>query len=347
MAGNQVHVAADPAVAALEDPGGVVSDLLRAMLTQYERVFGVRPVTLCLPVGVAALLEAHWRRQRQPLPGDKITNVDMLFGCAVRFDTEFRCMFGSSFGDRLQVSLDGGDTYLPAPNGVRTAYVVDLDDDDSEHPAGRLLINQTAEGIIKDVYRHTFNMGTSSITVEEQVEALCHPAEDDQSLGVRSSDGDEPVTEEDERRHPYKDWQAIVRDGDTRLGYEDWVRHRKEAERHDMEEAAMPVEGEAYAEHVQLPGVLRPETYRQIVVEAPKIDCDVMIRLPGGLDWIQVQLRPSNAAEGYNGSLDVILPKDQAVTLWSGDSMQPSVATADPNTRVGKQLVTELPGDYS
>ena len=159
---------------------------------------------------------------------------------------------------------------------------------------------------------------------------------------VRSTDGDEPITEEDERQYPYQDWQAIVRDGDTRLGYEDWVRHRKEEARHDaqMEVVAMAARRDAAVE-------TRPETYRQIIVDVPKIDCDVMSKLPGGVDWIQVQLRPSNADTNYNGSLDVILPRDQAVTCWYGDSMQPSQSTDDPNTRIGKQIVTELPGDYS
>lgn len=50
----------------------------------------------------------------------------------------------------------------------------------------------------------------------------------------------------------------------------------------------------------------------------------VRIKLPDGVDRIQVQLRPSNADTNYNGLLDVILPRDQAVTLWSGNDMQPA-----------------------
>ena len=88
--------------------------------------------------------------------------------------------------------------------------------------------------------------------------------------------------------------------------------------------------------------------FKEIVVDVPKHDCDVLIRLPGGKQ-ITVQLRPSNADVNYNGSLDIILPENNLVTCWRGDDMDASVApdSKQPHERFCKQLVAELPGDYS
>lgn len=308
---ERTRVCSDPYRAALEDPGAVVADLIRDVITMYWEQLRQKPVRIHLPDGLVALLEAHLRRVGPPLPAGKLVNKDQLFGLQPVYGAE-----------KFQLELASARN---APQAV--------------------------------------------------------------SLGVQPTDGDEPITEEDERQHPYKAWQAIVRDGDTRLGYEDWVRHRKDEARHDaqMEAVAMMARQDAAATddvgdcyqvgkpylpqirsttpaEAQPAGTVLPgkqivdvttqgagpqETYRQIIVDVPKIDCDVMIKLPGGVDWIQVQLRPSNADTNYNGSLDVILPRDQAVTCWSGDSMRPSQPTDDPNTRIGKQLVTELSGDYT
>lgn len=81
--------------------------------------------------------------------------------------------------------------------------------------------------------------------------------------------------------------------------------------------------------------------------EMPKHDADVVVVFPGGKELI-IQARPSNADEGYNGSLDIILPDDQVVINLKGDDMEPAPAADEKcnNTRVAKQLVTELPGDY-
>lgn len=340
---DRANVCSDPYRAALEDPGAVVADLIRDVITAYWGQFRQKPAKIHLPDGLVALLEAHFRRVGPLLPAGKLVNKDQLFGLQPVYGADkFRLELASASNAPQMVSLDGGTTFMPAMDEVRVVYRVESEEaDDADDLC--LLINCTAEGVIKDLYRGTFSLGTSSITVQEQADALWHPNQDDPALGVQPTDGDEPITEEDERQHPYQDWQAIVRDGDTRLGYEDWVRHRKDEARHDaqMEVVAMAARRDAAAEP-------RPETYRQIIVDVPKIDCDVMIKLPGGVDWIQVQLRPSNADTNYNGSLDVILPRNQAVTLWSGDDMQPSTAVeADPNTRIGKQIVTELPGDYS
>lgn len=86
--------------------------------------------------------------------------------------------------------------------------------------------------------------------------------------------------------------------------------------------------------------------FKEIRVVAPIHDADVIIELPGG-EEITVQLRPSNADENYNGSLDVILPHDTSVVCWKGDDMEDSPQDGNkPNCRIAKQLVCELPGDY-
>ena len=88
--------------------------------------------------------------------------------------------------------------------------------------------------------------------------------------------------------------------------------------------------------------------FKEIRVELPTIDADVVIVFPGGKEMV-VQARPSNAEENYNGSLDIILPEDQLVLVWKGDDMEPSEAPYPDSqeSRIGKQFVTNLPGDYN
>lgn len=88
--------------------------------------------------------------------------------------------------------------------------------------------------------------------------------------------------------------------------------------------------------------------FKEIVVDLPSCDADVVLRFPGKKDLLYIQLRPSNADVGYNGSLDIVLPGNQAVTNWEGDNMK----AAEPvngieHIRLARQLVVELPGDYS
>lgn len=90
--------------------------------------------------------------------------------------------------------------------------------------------------------------------------------------------------------------------------------------------------------------------FKEIAVDLPKHDCDVVIRFPGGKELI-VQARPSNADVNSNGSLDFVLPQDQVVTCWKGDDMESAPPasdhmTKDDHIRVIKQMATELPGDY-
>jgi len=82
-------------------------------------------------------------------------------------------------------------------------------------------------------------------------------------------------------------------------------------------------------------------------IKLPKHDCDVVLVFPGG-KTLTVQMRPGNADVNYNGSLDVIYPDNSILTIWDGDDMKDSKAPDKKrqHERVGKQIVTELPGDY-
>lgn len=71
----------------------------------------------------------------------------------------------------LKVSLDGGKTYVPAPQGVRVATEIELGLGECE-----LQLNMTEEGLILDVYAGMdavpVNAGTSSETYAEIGERL-------------------------------------------------------------------------------------------------------------------------------------------------------------------------------
>lgn len=82
--------------------------------------------------------------------------------------------------------------------------------------------------------------------------------------------------------------------------------------------------------------------WRELVVNAPPNDCDIVIIMPGG-SRIVLQLRPSNAEEDYNGSLDILLPRNQWVSCFQGDNLHPAT-TSVGGELFAKQLVTELPG---
>lgn len=87
------------------------------------------------------------------------------------------------------------------------------------------------------------------------------------------------------------------------------------------------------------------------VFHVGKKDCDVRIVFPGGKELL-IEIRPSNAEEDYNGSLDIILPGNTCVECykWS-DVYKPAKPINDnrhqQHIRIAKQLVAELPGDYS
>lgn len=87
--------------------------------------------------------------------------------------------------------------------------------------------------------------------------------------------------------------------------------------------------------------------FKSIQIDAPDHDFDLTIVWPNG-EEITIQARPSNADVNYNGSLDIILPRNQAVTNWEGDEMKPAKSVhGQDETRLAKQLVMELPCNLS
>lgn len=76
----------------------------------------------------------------------------------------------------MTVSLDGGLTYQPAPNGVRVIYhnpQLELD----EYKQVKLHVNLTSEGMIRDVWGRDHedvdrNLGTSSVDLDTIVAEL-------------------------------------------------------------------------------------------------------------------------------------------------------------------------------
>lgn len=82
----------------------------------------------------------------------------------------------------MMVSLDGGETFTPAQEGVRIIYSDVLVDGEDE--PGELHLNATSEGLIFDVWVSNENMGTSSELVEDMVAALVGDADDDANVSA-------------------------------------------------------------------------------------------------------------------------------------------------------------------
>jgi len=76
-------------------------------------------------------------------------------------------------------------------------------------------------------------------------------------------------------------------------------------------------------------------------IEVPEHDNDIILVFPNKKELV-VQSRPTNADEKYNGSLDIILPDNDTVTIWKGDDMDEADVKGN-SSYFGKQLVTELP----
>lgn len=69
----------------------------------------------------------------------------------------------------LLVSLDGGETYAPAVNGVRLIYSgIELEN----RQQGQLQLNMTHEGMIADVYDGEDSLATDSVMYQEIVDRL-------------------------------------------------------------------------------------------------------------------------------------------------------------------------------
>lgn len=89
----------------------------------------------------------------------------------------------------LMVSLDGGQTFIPAPSGVRLIYKNVLVP--AEEELGELHINATSEGLISDLWvsrdeELDHNLGTKSLLIDDLVEQLVDdPVIDDSpSMGM-------------------------------------------------------------------------------------------------------------------------------------------------------------------
>jgi hypothetical protein len=50
------------------------------------------------------------------------------------------------------------------------------------------------------------------------------------SVEILGGFGAELELEDEDPQHPVSDWRREVRNGDTRLGYREWLAHRREAE---------------------------------------------------------------------------------------------------------------------
>lgn len=77
----------------------------------------------------------------------------------------------------LLVSLDGGVTYQPAPNGVRLVYVDVPVPGEERDEEGELHINATSEGLVSDIWvtreePHDHNLATDSEMVDAIVSRL-------------------------------------------------------------------------------------------------------------------------------------------------------------------------------
>lgn len=83
-------------------------------------------------------------------------------GCEVK-----NCMIMDS--GVLLVSLDGGETYAPAVNGVRLIYSgIELEDGQQ----GQLQLNMTHEGMIADVYEGDDSIATDSVMYQDIADRL-------------------------------------------------------------------------------------------------------------------------------------------------------------------------------
>jgi len=66
----------------------------------------------------------------------------------------------------MKVSLDGGETFVEAPNGVRVIFD-DIDLDSEVEGEGQIHINHTCEGIITDVIKGDRIICTKSETLDD------------------------------------------------------------------------------------------------------------------------------------------------------------------------------------
>lgn len=140
----------------------------------------------------------------------------------------------------MMVSLDGGLTFSPAPEGVRIVYRgVMIDGEDGR---GELHINATHEGLITDLWTTRdepldHNIGTESMLIEDLVTRLVNDGLDPMQEAIKvlidRLGGDSWASCAEYSRET---WQHEVECNDTSLGYWEWVIHQAEADEVDLSE---------------------------------------------------------------------------------------------------------------
>ena len=79
-------------------------------------------------------------------------------------------------------------------------------------------------------------------------------------------------------------------------------------------------------------------------IHLPECDCDLVLVFPSGKE-VQLEHRPSDSDDEYEGSFAVILPNNIDVVTYKGDNREPS-STAFPGQehfRTCKQIYFEIP----
>jgi len=106
---------------------------------------------------------------------DKERTVDSLIKLALDFVDGTPVQRKNTKTCKVEVSLDGGATYQPAPNGVRIIYKnIMIDGEDGR---GEVHINATHEGLITDIWTTRdepldHNIGTESVLIDDIVSRL-------------------------------------------------------------------------------------------------------------------------------------------------------------------------------
>lgn len=84
--------------------------------------------------------------------------------------------------------------------------------------------------------------------------------------------------------------------------------------------------------------------FRVVEVNVPDCDCDILLLFPRNRQKMTIQVRPSNADLNYAGSLDILLPEEQPVTMFLGEDMEPAEKVGNKeHVRTTDQITMELP----
>jgi len=154
--------------------GGSVGTLriLQAVIDSRAEAEGTGSIEAYGLMGALDEMIPHWRSHLKDGQSPAILARDLR---ALEEKTrELRKILEQAHGPEvttnIQVSLDGGKTYDPAPEGVRVSYPRVMVDGEDEN--GELSFNFTEEGLITDLWvsREDYldhNLGTESQTIED------------------------------------------------------------------------------------------------------------------------------------------------------------------------------------